>query len=110
MEIEELKRQWKSLSRKSIGSEENSGKVGLHEDLIQLDMPVSNDAQIEKDNVQTLNATIDELNKNLQSNMEEKDQLLKKLKEVVNKYKQLQTHTRALKEKTGKTGKDIQKQ
>ena len=88
-----------TISKSAVTEENNSGKVGIHEDLIQLELPVSSDAQIEKDNVQTLNSTINELNKKLQSNVEEKDKLLKKLKEVVSKYKQLQTHARALKEK-----------
>ena len=110
VEIEKIEEPVGITISKSVVTEENSGKVGLHEDLIQLDMPVSSDAQIEKDNVQTLNSTINKLKENLQSNMEEKDKLLKKLKEVVGKYKQLQTHARALKEKLEKQEKDIRKQ
>ena len=102
VEIEKLKSQWVLLSHKSAVTEENSGKVGIHEDLIQLELPVSSDAQIEKDNAKTLNSTINELNKKLQSSVEEKDKLLKKLKEVVSKNKQLNTHARALKEKLEK--------
>ena len=101
VEIEKLKSQWVSLSQKSVVTEEIVERWDYTKILFSW-LPVSSDAQIEKDNVQTLNSTINKLKKNLQSNMEEKDKLLKKLKEVVGKYKQLQTHARALKEKLEK--------